>query len=445
MINAVIFDLDGVLVDSKELHYECLNKALAEVDQKYVISKQEQDVTYEGLTTGTKLALLTKLKNLPEALHFPIWQSKQRHSAKAFESLTPDEELISLFSLLKSNGFLVAVASNSIRATLDTCLSRLGISEFIDISLSNEDVGDPKPSPEIFIKAMSLLKVEPENTVIFEDSSIGRAAALASKATLIGISNRSDLTESKVHMAMSLATDGKKAVNILIPMAGLGSRFADAGYELPKPLIQVNGKPMIQRVVEDISIDGNYIYIVQKEHYEDYNLEELLNSITPGCEIVQINGATEGAAASSLTAKHLINNDFPLVIANSDQITNWDADLFLELAQSNPIDGSIVVFESDNPKWSYADTDEFGYLTSVAEKQVISEQATAGIYLWTKGSDYVTFAEQMIDKNLRTNGEFYICPVYNEAILAGKKFTVFHIDSMSGIGTPEDLEKYLNA
>jgi HAD superfamily hydrolase (TIGR01509 family) len=444
MANLIVFDLDGVLVDSKELHYESLNKALAEVDQKYAISKQEQDITYEGLTTGTKLALLTKLKNLPESLHFPIWQSKQQHSAKSFESLAPDGELISIFSLLKSNGFLVAVASNSIRATLDTCLTSLGISEFIDVSLSNEDVSDPKPSPEIYLKAMNLLEVSPKNTVIFEDSNIGRAAALSSKATLVGICDRSDLTESKVRMAMSLATHEKKAVNVLIPMAGLGSRFADAGYDLPKPLIDVDGKPMIQRVVEDIAIDGNYIYIVQREHYEDYNLEELLTSITPNCEIVQINGVTEGAAVTSLTAKHLIDNDFPLVIANSDQITNWDSDLFLTLAQASPIDGSIVVFKADNPKWSYADVDDFGYVTSVAEKQVISEHATAGIYLWTKGSDYVTFAEQMIHKNLRTNGEFYICPVYNEALLAGKKFTVFNIDSMNGIGTPEDLEAYLN-
>lgn len=445
MTKLVIFDLDGVLVDSKELHYEALNRALADVNQKYVISKQEQEITYEGLTTGTKLTLLTKLKSLPESLHLPIWQAKQNYSAKAFEHLNKDEELIKLFSLLKSNGFLIAVASNSIRITLDTCLSRLGIAEYVDVSLSNEDVNDPKPSPEIYLKAMATLEASPENTVIFEDSNIGRTAALSSKATLIGIYDRADLTESKVQMAMSIADQTKKPINILIPMAGLGSRFADAGYELPKPLIDVDGKPMIQRVVEDIAVDGNYIYIVQREHYEDYNLEDLLNSITPNCEIVQINGVTEGAAVSSLAAKHFIDNDYPLLIANSDQITKWDPDLFLKLAQANPIDGSIVVFKSDNSKWSYADVDSFGYLTSVAEKEVISEHATAGIYLWTKGSDYVKYAEQMIANDVRTKGEFYICPVYNEALSAGKKFTIFDIDSMNGIGTPEDLKEYLNA
>ena len=112
-------------------------------------------------------------------------------------------------------------------------------------------------------------------------------------------------------------------LNVLVPMAGLGSRFADAGYIFPKPLIEVNNKPMIQVVVENLNIEAHYIFIVQKEHYEKYNLKQVLSLISPGCDIVQVDGLTEGAACTTLMAKELINNDSPLLISNADQFLEW--------------------------------------------------------------------------------------------------------------------------
>lgn len=232
-------------------------------------------------------------------------------------------------------------------------------------------------------------------------------------------------------------------INVLIPMAGLGSRFSVAGYEKPKPLIEVNGRPMIEAVVDSLGVSGRYIYIVQKSHYDSYNLDELLSSITPGCEIIQVEGETEGAAITSLFAKGYINTSSPLLIANSDQIIEWDPDEFLSQAQGH--DGSIAVFQASSSKWSYALTGLDGYVSKVAEKQVISDQATVGIYYWSKGSDYVFYAEQMVDKKIRTNNEYYICPVYNQAIANGKKIVTYEVGKMFGIGTPEDLESYLNA
>lgn len=228
--------------------------------------------------------------------------------------------------------------------------------------------------------------------------------------------------------------------NVLIPMAGLGSRFAEKGYALPKPLIRIFGKPMIQHVVESLGIDGNYIFLVQKEHRAKYHLDETLRSLAPGCSILEAKGLTEGAASTSLLAKDLINNDTPLIIANSDQIVKWDSAAFLE--SLNSFDGLTAVFEAAAPKWSYVKSSN-NLVTEVAEKTVISNQANVGIYGWAKGSDYVKYAEQMLAKDIRTNGEFYIAPVYNEAIADGKLITSYLVEEMHGVGTPEDMNEYI--
>ena len=232
-------------------------------------------------------------------------------------------------------------------------------------------------------------------------------------------------------------------LNILIPMAGAGSRFASCGYAFPKPLIDVNGKPMIQVAIENINIEANYIFVVRKEHRIIYNLDTLLNLIAPNCKIVEVNEITEGAACTTLFAKEFINNDNPLLMANSDQFLEWDSNEFMHKMIEQKVDGGILSFKSTHPKWSFAKINEFGHVTEVAEKKPISDIATAGVYYWNKGSDYVKYAEQMISKNIRVNNEFYVCPVYNEAIKDDKKIKTFNIEKMWGLGTPEDLEFFL--
>jgi dTDP-glucose pyrophosphorylase len=234
-------------------------------------------------------------------------------------------------------------------------------------------------------------------------------------------------------------------MNVLIPMAGHGSRFSQAGYTFPKPLIEVNGKPMIQVVVENLNIDAHYVFIVQKEHYEKYQLKYMLNMIAPGCDVVQVDGVTEGAACTTLLARNIINNNEPLVIANSDQYVEWDSNECLYAFTADGVDAGILTFNSVHPKWSYARLDERGFVAEVAEKKPISDLATVGIYYWKRGSDYVKYADRMIEKNIRTNNEFYVCPVFNEAIGDGKLVRVKNIKKMWGIGTPEDLQTYLEA
>jgi NDP-sugar pyrophosphorylase family protein len=236
-------------------------------------------------------------------------------------------------------------------------------------------------------------------------------------------------------------------VNVVLPMAGRGSRFAQVGYTFPKPLIDVNNKPMIQVVVDNLNIpNATYFFLVLKEHYDRYALKYLLPLITRGseCRIIVVDQVTEGAACTVLLAKDYINSDEELILANSDQWVNWRSEHFLSYVRGKRADGGILTFNATHPKWSFAKVDEeTNLVTEVAEKKPISNIATVGIYYFKKGSDFVAGAEQMMKKDIRTNGEFYVCPVFNELIGDGKKVYSYPTPEMKGLGTPEDLRKFL--
>ena len=450
MTKLIIFDLDGVLVEAKQIHYDTLNQSLKEIDEKYVITEAEHLSIYDGLKTTQKLQLLTKNKGLHPELYDDIWYRKQHLTIEAISQLQPDLEKIELFKELRDKGYKLACASNSIRRSVLVMLAKIGIIEYMDLIISNEDVKNSKPHPEMYWKAMSMMGCLPEETLIVEDSPHGLLAASRSRANILRVDSPKDLVISKIisklnetQNTMNIPKWQGGKMNVLIPMAGAGSRFQQAGYTFPKPLIDVEGKPMIQVVVDNLNIEATYIYVVQKEHRAKYNLDTLLNLITPGCKIVEVDGITEGAACTTLLAKEYIDNDAPLVMANSDQFVEWDSNEFMYKMIEQKVDGGILTFTATHPKWSFVKVDEYGYVTEVAEKNPISDIATVGVYYWAKGSDYVKYAEQMISKNIRTNNEFYTCPTFNEAIGDGKKIKTFNIEKMWGLGTPEDLNYYL--
>lgn len=210
-------------------------------------------------------------------------------------------------------------------------------------------------------------------------------------------------------------------LNIVVPMAGRGSRFAQAGYEMPKPLIDVFGHPMIEYVTKNITpaCEHRLIYICQEGHLKKYGLADELRRMSPGCEIITIDHITEGAACTVLLAENLINSDDALMIANSDQYVDTDINTYLKALGDK--DGLIMTMPADDPKWSYIQYDENYFVTTVREKEVISNEATVGIYNYKHGKDFVKYAHQMIEKNIRVNNEFYVAPVYNEMIDSGMK------------------------
>jgi HAD superfamily hydrolase (TIGR01509 family) len=449
MTKLIIFDLDGVLVEAKEIHYKTLNKALAEVDKKYMITEKEHLSTYDGLKTNQKLEMLTKNKGLDPIYYEQIWNRKQDLTIDAISELKPNAHLIVVFKRLRDMGYKLACCSNSIRRSVLVMLSKIGLIEYMDLIISNEDVKNSKPHPEMYWKAMSMMSVLPEECLIVEDSPHGLLAASRSRANVLRVDNPSDLTFEKIqnklkeNKIMSIPKWQGGKMNVLIPMAGAGSRFSAAGYTFPKPLIDVNGKPMIQMVVENLNIDANFVFVVQKEHREKYNLDTLLNLIAPNCKVVEVDGLTEGAACTALLAKEYIDSDAPLFFANSDQFVEWDSNEFFYKMNETDADGGIVTFKATHPKWSFAKIDDNGIVTEVAEKNPISDLATVGFYYWKHGSDFVKYAEQMIANNVRVNNEFYVCPVFNQAINDSKVIRTFDVPKMWGTGTPEDLKHYL--
>ena len=235
-------------------------------------------------------------------------------------------------------------------------------------------------------------------------------------------------------------------LNIVIPMAGRGSRFAEAGYIMPKPLIDVHGRYMIEYVIENLkpNREHRFIFICQEEHLQKYDLKEKLEQLSPNCEVISIDHITEGAACTVLLAEKFIDNDDELMIANSDQYVDTDINSYLDAMKV--YDGLIMTMPADDPKWSFIKYNQDGFVTEVREKEVISNEATVGIYNYKRGKDFVLYAKQMIAKNARVNNEFYVAPAYNEMISDGLKIVYHDVgEKMYGLGVPADLEVFLSS
>ena len=232
-------------------------------------------------------------------------------------------------------------------------------------------------------------------------------------------------------------------------MAGLGSRFSNQGIKTPKPLIEVNGKHMIEGVIDNLTpdIDHRFIFICQQSHLKDYQLENKILSKSPNSVIIPINEYTEGAACTVLLSEEYINNDEHLMIANSDQWIDMDINLYLSDLTSRDLDALIMTMKASDPKWSYVRLDANNLVSEAVEKKVVSDEATVGIYNFKRGKNFCEAAKRMIDADKRVNGEFYVAPVYNELIAKDYKIGIYNIGSenkgMYGIGTPEDLEGFI--
>jgi NDP-sugar pyrophosphorylase family protein len=236
-------------------------------------------------------------------------------------------------------------------------------------------------------------------------------------------------------------------LNIVIPMAGKGNRFIEAGHSVSKPFIPIHGTPMIKLVIDNIrpKIPHRLILVCLNEDLKKYQKE--LKSLGGDIELIGIEKTTQGQVCTVLEAKDLIDNDHPLMTVNSDQFINFSIDKYLSWMDQQNLDGLIMTMKSTNPKWSFVKIDEDGLALKTAEKEVISDHATVGIYNFRKGSDLIRSAEKLIDQNLRVNNEFYICPCFNFLIEEGKKIGVYSIGevnkAMYGLGTPKDLEFFI--
>ncbi|NBX81837.1 HAD family hydrolase [bacterium] len=452
MIKAVIFDLDGVLVDAVDIHYQAFQKAIHLFG--FSVPPVLHNSVYNGLPTSSKLEMLTQTFNLPRGLHAFINEMKQKYTQEALEkTLIPSQIQISMLKDLKAHGYQLAVASNCTRQTVDLVLQKLHINRFFDVVLSREEIARPKPDPEIYRKCLELLKVRDDECLILEDSKPGLIAAQGAASHVVQVRSVQEVTlpwiKNRILASEQKSFPEPETIEIIIPMAGLGSRFQEAGYPDPKPFIPVLGKPMIQWVIDNLNsrcYRTRFTFVVNKTHFETYEVEKRLLELAPGSHIIPIPGYTEGAACTVRLAMDHIPSDRPLVLANSDQYVDLDFDAFLCSAMLKRQDGLIMTFPANESKWSYAKTDAQGSVIQVAEKEPISNDATVGIYFFRRADLFTWGCEAMIRKNIRTNGEFYACPVYNELIQAGKTIGIFSIPStsMHGLGTPEDLNTFID-
>lgn len=448
----IIFDLDGVLVDTLPIHFQTFNESIKQViGENYIIPVDKYKQHLEGLSTNDKLKYIYDTNpeiTLEQCEH--IYYRKQELTIQEYSLLSPDNSILSLLDKL-SKKFNLICCTNSNKKISSLLLDRIGVSKYFSYILSSDDIQNRKPYPEIYWKGMSLVGSYPHETLILEDSILGITGALISGCKVYRITKPGEISYDKI---ISHFKNTKKPMNVLyhdtlnvvIPMAGVGSRFKSAGFDLPKPLIDVDGRTMIRAVVDSINIQSNYIFLVLKEHIERYNIDKILKEIVPQCKVITVESITEGAASTILLGKEYIDNNHPILIVNSDNIILWDpVDFFTEM-ETSEYDGGIVYFEDTDPKWSFISVDDNNLITQVAEKEVISNYATAGIYYWKKGSDFVKYSQQMIQKNIRVNNEFYIAPVYNEAIQDGMHISPYRLekDEMWGVGTPEDLDHYKN-
>lgn len=241
-------------------------------------------------------------------------------------------------------------------------------------------------------------------------------------------------------------------INIIIPMAGRGSRFEREGYKDPKPFIDVIDKKMIEWVIDNLKFSSkicHFIFICREEHLQKYNFSSLLNKHFEGSldtwEIISINYLTNGALCTALKSRNLVNNEIPLLIANSDQWLNWSTNNFINLVDEVDCDGAIVTSFSNHPKWSYVKINDNGYITQVKEKEVISNICNTGIFYYKKGKDFVEAADDLIHRDERVGDEYYIAPTYNYLIRMGKKIINYPISNHAfhGLGIPEDLQQFI--
>ncbi|CAG9462316.1 unnamed protein product [Pedinophyceae sp. YPF-701] len=435
-VKLVVFDLDGVLVESKDLHYDALNDALAHVaGPDFVIGRAEHESVYDGLSTNQKLRILTAQKGLPVDLHNEVWQYKQERTQELFrQQIRVDKDIQDTIIALKQCGFPVAVASNCIRSSVSSLLEAIGVLHLVDAFFSNEDVPSAKPAPDIYLKAAKSFSVPPSSVAVVEDSVKGFESVVRAGCNLLRVEGPHDVRASKLlPRIFEVEKQFDTHVNVVFPLAGSHVQYWLKGPErlpegVPVYLADVGGKPLIEWVVESVNNSGrkvHFTFIVPAVEAEAFSLPSLLSRATnfAPTTVLTLSAPTLGAAKTVLRAKHLVDNDRPLLICDGGHVLRWEKDVGDILNCSG--DGAVTVCEGTDPRWSYVqlaparDTVEL-----IREKAPISNLACTGTYFWKRGADFVAAAESMIAKNTRVRGGFFIAPVYNEAIEKGKNIKI---------------------
>jgi HAD superfamily hydrolase (TIGR01509 family) len=444
----ILFDLDGVLVEFKELHKRAFIQAWNECMPSHPINDKYHTDNLEAQSTKQKLETLAQDMGITFDRK-QISDRKQEITTYMLESAHVYQRTRNALEWAKTRGIRMGCCSNSISSTVRKSLEKLVPLSYFELILSNEDIDQPKPHPAIYNRAIEIFNVPSDQIIVFEDSKVGKESARHANLQVIDIVDAMDISPRFLEICYNTRNRPYLTtlrLNVVIPMAGLGSRFQKAGYTISKPFLPVFDKPMFEWVISNILPESirpyaNVHLIIRKEQLAEFQLHN-----TNNYNLHTVDQLTEGAACTVLTVKEHINTDEPLIIANSDQYLDWDIENFYRCLTHPDYDGVISTFyqpDETDLRWSYATVDSEGLVQRVAEKQFIGPLATTGIYGWKRGSDFVSHAEEMIRRNIRVNNEFYVCPVYNITIEHGGTIRTYNCERMWGLGVPDDYEHFL--
>jgi len=404
-IKLIIFDLDGVLVDSKDMHFRTLNHGLV-MSGYPPITYREHLAKYDGRPTAEKLTMLDKKKEYKGLWKHSgyIKDAKQEATIKWIDQTwEADTEILDVISYLHDQKYIIHVASNAKWETLYKFLTKMGILPFVSFFISAQDE-QPKPSCAMYVRCMKEARIkDPSQVLVLEDHDLGRQAARKLKTRFLLVQDSTDLHYNNIFSRLIYRAN----LQLIIPAAGKGQRFVDAGYKKIKPMIHLQNAPMIDLVVRNMPTYANLITLVPEKLHWAVKRRELV--VTD----------SKSAAETLYRARCFLNDDRPVLLANCDQYLEWDSYEFMAEAQDGDYDGYISVFDctDKDPKYSYVELDpESKEVARVVEKVAVSTMATTGVYYWKSGP----FLQKCLDAYLKddsnkVNGEFYIAPLYNIA------------------------------
>ncbi len=241
-----------------------------------------------------------------------------------------------------------------------------------------------------------------------------------------------------------------RPLHIIMPMAGEGSRFAKAGWATPKPLIELQGVPLFQRAIGSVAIDGvdmKYSLIVRQEHIDNQHIDVLIKELLPEARVFSVLKTTRGAVETCLVAEKAIDDEDAVVVMDCDlefRSTRYNELVSdaLSVSADQADGGALVSFESNNPRYSYAQIDADGRVLRTAEKEPISNHALCGAYFFGSGKDFKRIAHQLLEDGTRGKAEFYVSLLYNYLLEEGRTVRLASMEEYYSYGTPEELLTY---
>lgn len=447
-IDAIVFDLDGTLVETRDLHKRALNAAILKVaGLSFVISDDEHAARFDGLSTAQKLRMLNIHKGLAPEMNKAIWDAKQLLTDELVrKEVRPDERIVTMFKTLRAMGFPIGVASNCIRSSVDLILKQIGLYDLVDMSLSNDDVEQAKPAPDLYLRAAKSFGTMPDRLLVIEDAPFGWQAALMAGAHLTRVSCPDDVTLEAVLGRVGELNAAKPPITVIVPLAGEHTvvHTAQGGRQALHPCTyDVAGVAALQHALRSLASRRHprkIVFVVRGNELPD---SLLLKCAEYGpCAVVRLDAPSRGAACSAIAAAAHIHPDAPMLIFDGCHVVEWGDNHDIDTLLEARTDAAITVVHSTDSRWAYVDVDAEMNVLQVQEKLPISRLACTGLYLWKTGASFLHDAQASVQKNARMQGRFYIAPVLNELLMRAGTVSTVEVRQMLSLRTPAEIREF---